>query len=170
MKQNRKGFTLIELLAVIVILAIIALIATPIILNMINEARKSSAKSSTLGFVDSIEYYSGFSEANGAGGMDLSEYGTPIPTITSGKTSLTCKKVKNSENKFVWDNEQSENVDSNGTSCSAFMAAVEAKNKGKAPDEAKVVLDEAGKVQTGSTFTFGKLTCDYNGTDVSGCH
>ena len=40
--MKNKGFTLIELLAVIVILAIIALIATPIILNIINDSRKSS--------------------------------------------------------------------------------------------------------------------------------
>ena len=38
----KKGFTLIELLAVIVILAIIALIATPIILGIINDAKKES--------------------------------------------------------------------------------------------------------------------------------
>ena len=38
----KKGFTLIELLAVIVILAIIALISTPIILGIINDARKES--------------------------------------------------------------------------------------------------------------------------------
>ena len=38
----KKGFTLIELLAVIVILAIIALLATPIILGIINDARKES--------------------------------------------------------------------------------------------------------------------------------
>jgi len=44
MKKN--GFTLIELLAVIVILAIIALIATPIILNIINDARKESQERS----------------------------------------------------------------------------------------------------------------------------
>ena len=42
MKRMKKGFTLIELLAVIVILAIIALIATPIILGIINDARKES--------------------------------------------------------------------------------------------------------------------------------
>ena len=40
--MKKKGFTLIELLAVIVILAIIALIATPIILGIINDARKES--------------------------------------------------------------------------------------------------------------------------------
>ena len=41
MKSN-KGFTLVELLAVIVILAIIALIATPVILGIIEDARKSA--------------------------------------------------------------------------------------------------------------------------------
>ena len=52
---SKKGFTLIELLAVIVILAVIALIATPIILNMINSARKEAAKDSTYGYIDAIE-------------------------------------------------------------------------------------------------------------------
>ena len=42
----KKGFTLIELLAVIVILAIIALIATPIILGIINNAKKESQERS----------------------------------------------------------------------------------------------------------------------------
>ncbi|MBR6690628.1 MAG: prepilin-type N-terminal cleavage/methylation domain-containing protein, partial [Bacilli bacterium] len=40
--MKNKGFTLIELLAVIVILAIIALIGTPIVLNIIEEAREES--------------------------------------------------------------------------------------------------------------------------------
>ena len=51
----RKGFTLIELLAVIVILAIIALIATPIILGVVENARKSAAGSSALGYLDAVE-------------------------------------------------------------------------------------------------------------------
>ncbi|MBP3461792.1 MAG: prepilin-type N-terminal cleavage/methylation domain-containing protein, partial [Bacilli bacterium] len=55
--NNKKGFTLIELLAVIVILAIIALIATPIILNMINDAKKSAAKDSIFGYVEAVENY-----------------------------------------------------------------------------------------------------------------
>ena len=54
--MKRKGFTLIELLAVIVILAVIALIATPIILNMINSARKSSAVDSAYGYIKAVEY------------------------------------------------------------------------------------------------------------------
>ena len=50
----KQGFTLIELLAVIVILAVIALIATPIILNIIEDARKQSAKSSAELYVDGL--------------------------------------------------------------------------------------------------------------------
>ena len=60
--KNKKGFTLIELLAVIVILAIIALVATPIILNMINNARKSAAISTAYGYVNSVEYSIGLSD------------------------------------------------------------------------------------------------------------
>lgn len=40
--MKKKGFTLIELLAVIIILAIIALIATPVVLNVIDNAREKS--------------------------------------------------------------------------------------------------------------------------------
>lgn len=55
MKNNTKGFTLVELLAVIVILAIIALIATPMILNVIDEAKKGAARSSAYGYIDAVE-------------------------------------------------------------------------------------------------------------------
>ena len=41
----KKGFTLIELLAVIIILAIVALIATPIVLDVIEDARISAGRS-----------------------------------------------------------------------------------------------------------------------------
>ncbi|MGE5456451.1 MAG: prepilin-type N-terminal cleavage/methylation domain-containing protein [Ignavibacteriales bacterium] len=51
----KKGFTLIELLAVIVILAIIALIASPIIIGLIDDARKESFKDSAYGIVNSGE-------------------------------------------------------------------------------------------------------------------
>ena len=44
MRKNKQGFTLIELLAVIVILAVIVLIATPLIMNVINDAKKSAAR------------------------------------------------------------------------------------------------------------------------------
>ena len=56
MKKNSKGFTLIELLAVIVILAIIALIATPVILNIIQKARKSATQDSAYSLRKAAEY------------------------------------------------------------------------------------------------------------------
>ena len=56
-KRKKKGFTLIELLAVIVILAIIALIATPIVMNLINKARKSATEDATYGVMKTAENY-----------------------------------------------------------------------------------------------------------------
>lgn len=53
MKKN--GFTLIELLAVIIILAVVALIATPIVLNVVDDARKSAAFSETSMIVSGIQ-------------------------------------------------------------------------------------------------------------------
>ena len=53
----KKGFTLIELLAVIIILAIIALIATPIILNVVEDARISAGRSETQMIYSGINNY-----------------------------------------------------------------------------------------------------------------
>ena len=53
----KKGFTLIELLAVIIILAIVALIATPIILNVVDDARISAASSEANMIVSGINNY-----------------------------------------------------------------------------------------------------------------
>ena len=58
----KKGFTLIELLAVIIILAIVALVATPIILNVIDDARKSAAESEANMIVSGINNYCATSE------------------------------------------------------------------------------------------------------------
>ena len=53
----KKGFTLIELLGVIVILAIIALIASPIVLNIINDSKINSVKSSASMYLKAAELY-----------------------------------------------------------------------------------------------------------------
>ena len=52
----KKGFTLIELLAVIVILAIISLIAIPIVLDIIEDSRRSAAIASAEGYVRAVNY------------------------------------------------------------------------------------------------------------------
>ena len=53
----KKGFTLIELLAVIVILAIIALIATPIVLDIIDDAKTSAKERSIENIEHAAELY-----------------------------------------------------------------------------------------------------------------
>lgn len=76
--MRNKGFTLIELLAVIVILAIIALIATPIILGIINDARKQSkqrtaeliAKESQLAYTSYLFTTNGAEPANSCAFMN----------------------------------------------------------------------------------------------------
>ena len=52
---KKRGFTLIELLAVIVILAIILLIAMPIVLNVIQDARKGAFETTAMGLVKTAE-------------------------------------------------------------------------------------------------------------------
>ena len=52
-----KAFTLIELLAVIIILAIVALIATPIILDVVEDARKSAGLSESNMILSGINNY-----------------------------------------------------------------------------------------------------------------
>ena len=54
MRRN-KGFTLIELLAVIVVLAVIALIATPVVLKLVDQARKGAAESSAYSYIKAVE-------------------------------------------------------------------------------------------------------------------
>lgn len=55
--MRKKGFTLIELLAVIVILAVIALISTPIIIGVIDKARKGAFEDSAYGVLDAAKLY-----------------------------------------------------------------------------------------------------------------
>ena len=57
MRTNKKGFTLIELLAVIVILAIIALITVPVVINIINNAKKGAAEDSTYGAMEAAKLF-----------------------------------------------------------------------------------------------------------------
>ena len=57
MRNKKSGFTLIELLAVIIILAIVALIATPIILDVIGDARISAGRSEANMILGGINNY-----------------------------------------------------------------------------------------------------------------
>lgn len=57
MRTNKKGFTLIELLAVIVILAIIALITVPVVIKIIDNAKKGAAEDSTYGVLTAAKLF-----------------------------------------------------------------------------------------------------------------
>ena len=71
--MNKKGFTLIELLAVIVILGIIAVITTPLIMGVIEDARKNSAIQSVNGLLEAGEQYQikGMMDGTGKNEIDL---------------------------------------------------------------------------------------------------
>ena len=55
--MKNKGFTLVELLAIIVILAIIAVITVPIVLGIIDDAKKGIAIDSAHGYVRAINQF-----------------------------------------------------------------------------------------------------------------
>ncbi len=69
--MKKKGFTLIELLAVIVILAVIALIATPLIMNVINDAKKNSFKDSAYGIIKAVEIRVASEQINNTDGPNV---------------------------------------------------------------------------------------------------
>jgi len=60
----KKGFTLIELLAVIVVIVVIALIAVPVLLNVIEKARKGAAEASTYSYLEAFSNYVAQSEVD----------------------------------------------------------------------------------------------------------
>ena len=63
--MKKRGFTLIELLAVIIILAIVALVAVPVILNVIDNAKKGALKDSVYNLTKAAENYIALEEARG---------------------------------------------------------------------------------------------------------
>ena len=75
MKNKKIGFTLIELLAVIIVLAIIALIATPIIFNVIENAKIKSLENSCYGVIDAVrtKYAEGLLNLNKITNGDVNE-------------------------------------------------------------------------------------------------
>ncbi len=92
--MKEDGFSLLELLAVIVILAIIAVIASPIILGMIEDSRKSTFAASINGIKKAIEAdyssrefdtHSEYTYTNGV--LELVSNGTKTIVPTTGSVS-----------------------------------------------------------------------------------
>ncbi len=97
----KKGFTLIELLAVVVILAIIALIATPIILGIIEDARKGSIEASANGYIDAVEYQLARNEIKGtetsSGVYDVASLDIDLDGSKPSSGTVTIEKGKITE-------------------------------------------------------------------------
>ena len=93
MFQKKKGFTLIELLAVIVILAVIALIATPLIMNVINDAKKNSFKDSAYGIIKAVELRVMNDQIEGSGGNYKIDVTTDAITYSGDKPTSGWAKV-----------------------------------------------------------------------------
>lgn len=90
--MNKKGFTLIELLAVIIILAIVALIATPIVLNVVDDAKKSAAKSEASMILSGITSYCSLEDMKvqmGTLAEDAKKCGAATITAENAKTMYT---------------------------------------------------------------------------------
>ena len=99
----KKGFTLIELLAVIVILAIIALIATPIILDIINDAREESNERSVELYGTAIKNAIANSELNGTqiASGDLSSTFLSTVQYDGSRVSCTTNKLYSDGNIYL---------------------------------------------------------------------
>ena len=104
----KKGFTLIELLAVIVILAVIALIATPMILNVVEDAKKGAVLASANGYLEALENYQVMAEFKNeekfTGTVQVSEINSKISVKgdmpKSGTVTITDGKIADYELQF----------------------------------------------------------------------
>lgn len=108
------------------------------------ETTLSTYRSSTFGFIDSIEYYAGLSQ--------VQENNVIVPV------KVVCVKEDNLgwfSADYTKDNE-----------CKEFMDKVELNGRGKKPDKATIIFDEEGKIQDNSKFTYKNITCIYNDRDV----
>ena len=93
--MKSKGFTLIELLAVIVILAIIALIAVPIILGIINNARKESQERSVELYATAVKNGIALSQLNTGTSVKAGKYtSSTLPFEVSYDGDVECATIE----------------------------------------------------------------------------
>ena len=166
MKQiNKNGFTLIELLAVIIILAIVALIATPIILDVIEDARKSAGLSESNMILSGINNYCATEDVKYQldnkytriciSGMDKDD----VPTMVNlGNAEIL--EIEYS-NKLTW-----LKVKSNGHIYSLQDNAMVEGDLNK--PEAKYAVGDLLKVQVSDSETQNIYVLEVNGNEIVG--
>lgn len=144
--KNNKAFTLIELLAVIVILAIIALIATPIVMDVINNAQKQAALDSAYAAVKAFEDAYTIHNLEITGGINT--------TGTLYNTTVTVKKTA--------DAEPATDLTAVDQVLGADFVASTVKNATNFKT-VNVVINN-GKIQTGGSMTINGYTINGIGT------
>ena len=98
---NNKGFSAIELLAVIIILTIITLISIPIVLNVVNDQKKTQSRRSIDTYGENIEIALDRYKNQNDGKIttdfeDLKEY------LTIDKKDVECSVVKINEDGTIY--------------------------------------------------------------------
>lgn len=135
MRRNDNGFTLIELLAVIVILAVIALIATPLIMNVINDAKKGAAKDAALGYIKAVE------------------------------TSIATDMVKNPNATYAATQNTVGTVTCTGCGDTGTATSITVNYKGTAPSAVALAVGNNGVGAITGTVTVNGFTYDESGTE-----
>ena len=165
MKKNKNGFTLIELLAVIIILAIVALIATPIILDVVEDAKKSAGLSETNMIYSGINNYCATEDVK----YQLDNNYTKICTSSMDKEDVpTMVNLGNAEileieysDKLTW-----LKVKSNGHIYSLQDNAMVEGDLDK--PEAKYAVGDLLKVQVSDSETQNIYVLEVNGDEIVG--
>ncbi len=165
MKKKEKGFTLIELLAVIIILAIVALIATPIILDVVEDARKSAGLSEANMIYSGINNYCATEEIK----VQMNSSYTAI--CKSGMLTTDVEKMVNLGNAEVLEIEYSDKltwlkVKSNGHIYSLQDNAMVEGDLDK--PEAKYAVGDLLKVQISDSETQNIYVLEVNGNEIVG--
>ena len=166
MKQiNKTGFTLIELLAVIIILAIVALIATPIILDVVEDVRKSAGLSESNMILSGINNYCATEEIKAQMNSEYKQI------CKSGMLKNDVEKMVNLGNAEILEIEYSDKltwlkVKSNGKIYSLQDNAMVEGDLDK--PEAKYAVGDLLKVQVSDSETQNIYVLEVNGNEIVG--
>ena len=148
MKKN-KGFTLIELLAVIVILAIIALIASPIIIGLIDDARKEAAASSAHGVLKAAENV--FAKVLMNSGDGLGEY---VRYTFDDESPFVIVEISATGADGTW-------AEPNYGDLGIDASTLKLDYNGTKPTEGAITIDTTGQATVVTDLKINNFTCEY---------
>ena len=165
MENKKHGFTLIELLAVIIILAIVALIATPIILNVVDDAKKSAGLSESNMILSGINNYCATEDVKSQLDKDY------VRICTSSLDAEKVKEMVNLGNAKIIEIEYGTKltwlkVESNGHIYSLQDNAMVEGDLNK--PESKYAVGDLLKVQVSDSETQNIYVLEVNGSEIVG--